>query len=197
MFFICVKLIHLITFTNNLDLNKQIMHTTRALIYELISAKDSLIDLRNILNKKITNIIDVIEEQGYDDKGNNIGHAKELNVIDVVSDTEVWANFPRLAKTDKQLLWLFENYFKKGVKFSEIQNEFNMFVGKKQRVDNIARRLKREGKLVVVKYNNSNKLSYWGLPSWINELNNDFTQINTPSKEKLPHDIYEKKVVRN
>ena len=157
------------------------MDTTKSLIYELISAKDSLIDLRNILNNKILNIVDTIESYGFDEKGNNIKSAKELNVIDVVDNVDLWNSFPRQAGADKQLFWLFENYFKKGVKINELQHQFNLFTGDKKRIDNVARRLKREGRLVVVKYNNSNKLSYWGLPNWIRKNDFDASDFRCPT----------------
>lgn len=93
--------------------------------------------------------------------------------------------FPTKARTDKQLLWIFENSLSKGLKLKELQEKYNSLLGNDSvNIDNVARRLKREGKLVIVKYNDKNLLSYWGLPSWIDGDN--FKEVHLPDAEALP-----------
>ena len=108
-------------------------------------------------------------------------------------------NFPLFGRKDKQVLWLFENWFAKGVKLIDVQNRYNELCGfdesgKEIRIDNVVRNLKRDGKLVVVKYNSSNKLSFWGHPSWVGEV--DFLENRKPSEEFLPISTYTSEVVR-
>ncbi|WP_299519532.1 hypothetical protein [Winogradskyella sp.] len=171
------------------------MSVSRELIDELIKAKDDLVNFRNSINEKISYLVDVIESYGYDEKGNNIRSATNLTVKDVLDQSEAWKNFPQVATKEAQLMWLFENFFNKGIKLSEVQKHYDNLSSKKGRIDNVARRLKKEGRLVVVKYNRSNKMSFWGLPLWIKE-NKDFRLQHKPNENLLPLDIFDTKVVR-
>ncbi len=51
-------------------------------------------------------------------------------------------------------------------------------------ITNICRRLRNEGHLVVVKYNSNNKLSFWGLPTWLEDSN--FKSEYGPDRNELP-----------
>lgn len=95
--------------------------------------------------------------------------------------------FPIKAKKDKQILWLFDNVIENALKISEVNEIYQKYSGNNDKVNNVARRLKELGKLKVVKYNNSNTLSFWGLPSWIEE--NDFKEIFKPDNDSLPIDV--------
>lgn len=93
--------------------------------------------------------------------------------------------FPSKATIEKQLIWLFENQLTNGLKLKEVQQIYNELVGSDSKnIENTARRLKREGKLILVKYNRKHLHSYWGLPSWVE--GNGFKNKHKPDMELLP-----------
>jgi hypothetical protein len=101
--------------------------------------------------------------------------------------------FPISGRKEKQILWMFNNSINKALKIREIQDVYNEIVGNNETsIENVVRRLKSEQKLVLVKYNGKNLLSYWGLPEWIE--GNDFKDEHKPNLEDLP-DIIESEVV--
>jgi hypothetical protein len=124
-----------------------------------------------------------------------------LNVYGVVSTNVVaeekhGVNFPRGGRTDKQILWLFENHFNKAVRMNEINTAYNTYNGTVgESVDNVTRRLKKEDNLVMVKYNGTNKLTFYGLPSWIDD--NDFKEQYKPDEDDLPLGEITSEVVGN
>lgn len=99
--------------------------------------------------------------------------------------------FPLNLKKDRQLLWMFNNYFTQGVTLSTVQDKFNEFVGDdyegNKKVGNVMRRLKKEGRFIFVQYNNQNKASFWGLPEWVD--GKDFKSEFKPSENELPINI--------
>lgn len=103
--------------------------------------------------------------------------------------------FPSKGRPEKQLIWLFENQLSQGLKLKEAQQKFNEQLGSDAvNIDNTARRLKKEGKLVIVKYNGKHIYSFWGLPSWIGS-DEDFKDQYKPDMELLP-EITSSEVVR-
>lgn len=136
---------------------------------------------------------------------------KRLDAIDVLLDSygdvsvttnsstsneKVNAGFPKSGRIDKQILWLFENHFTKGIKMSDVNVGYNHFNGtENENVDNITRRLRKEGNLVTVKYNGQNKLSFYGLPTWIED--NDFKETYRPNEDDLPLGDITSEVVKN
>lgn len=58
--------------------------------------------------------------------------------------------------------------------------------GKEIKLEGILRGLKRSGRLVIIKYNQSNKLSFWDLSEWVGD--NDFQDEYKPL-EYLPDNI--------
>ncbi|WP_047549668.1 hypothetical protein [Psychroserpens sp. Hel_I_66] len=170
------------------------MASSDLLVKELVRTKDNFIQIRHMINDNITGIIDVLHQVGYDERGNNIKVARNIVIKDLLKDNFAWDNFPKFGRTDKKILWLFENYFNKGVKLSVVQEKVNKFSEKETRIDNVVRRLKKEGYLVVVKYNMSNKLSYWGIPSWVKHDNFDIKY--RPEENELPSNIHMSEVSR-
>ncbi|CAA0208092.1 hypothetical protein [Tenacibaculum maritimum] len=82
--------------------------------------------------------------------------------------------FPISERNPQKVLWLFQNVFKTGLRSFQIQEAFNQFNGlssngKEIKLEGTLRGLKKSGKLVIVKYNQSNKLSFWGLSDWVND----------------------------
>ncbi len=106
--------------------------------------------------------------------------------------------FPINGGRDKQVLWLFENYFDRGLKLSKVQEQYESLVkeygGRAEKVTNVARGLKDKGRLAVVKYNNNNTLSFWGLPSWVEE--NDFKNQFRPDENELPIEVKTSEVTK-
>jgi hypothetical protein len=166
---------------------------------------EQLIEEKKFLLKRLEAIDAVLISYGYTE-----AKERELNP-DVPFDAAIikmkeigkrisyTVNFPRLARNDKKVLWIFENCFKKGVKINDVQDKFNDLngfdsLGNEIRIDNVARTLKKNGKLIVVKYNKSNKLSFWGLSSWVDKKG--FKDEFKPSDEVLPVNINTIEVVR-
>lgn len=149
---------------------------------------EDLIKKREDLFKQVEAIDTVLRIYGYagsDYKVNEIS-SNNVNVSKGV--------FPTKARVDKQLLWLFENFLKKGLKLKEVQEKFNELLGNDgTNIDNYARKLKKAGKLVIVKYNDKHLHSYWGHPDWID--GNDFKQEYKPDFEFLP-EIISSEVIR-
>lgn len=106
--------------------------------------------------------------------------------------------FPISEKRPEKVLWLFQNVFKTGVRSFQIQEAFNQFnglssTGNEIKLEGTLRGLKKSGKLVIVKYNQSNKLSFWGLSEWIED--NDFKNEYKPL-EYLPDEIENIEVIK-
>lgn len=109
-----------------------------------------------------------------------------------ISDLEK-EEFPVSDKASEKVLWLFNNVFNEGQRFIQIQETFNRYNGTVRPLEGIIRGLKAKGKLVIVKYNKSNKLSYWGLTEWVN--NDSFKTKHTP-KDILSINIETIEVIR-
>lgn len=93
--------------------------------------------------------------------------------------------FPFKATKEKQILWIFENRINKACKLKDIQKAYNEASGKTDvNIDNTARKLKKDSKLVFVQYNDKNLLSFWGLPTWLE--GDDFKEQYKPDMESLP-----------
>ena len=124
------------------------------------------------------------------------GHKADDYIFDSknTNDSSNSKIFPTKARNDKQILWIFENVINKGLKLTEFQRIFNEHIGNDSiKIDNKARKLKKEGKLILVKYNDKHIHSFWGLPSWIE--GNDFKQEYRPDADLLP-EVISSEVVR-
>lgn len=137
-----------------------------------------LIEKRKDLFKQVEAIDTVLNIYGYNESTNHTNQ----NVEDL-TNAEL---FPLKVSLDKQIFWIFENSGGRALKLTELQNIFNQYIGKTNiKISNKARQLKKDGKLVLVKYDGKNILSFWGLPSWIEE--NDYKVEHRPSEDKLPY----------
>lgn len=121
-----------------------------------------------------------------------------LNKLDPNSINLSENEFPLSSTKPQKVLWLFENIFDRAVRFLEVQEAFNHYNGldtngKQINLEGTIRGLKKSGKLVIVKYNKSNKLSFWGLNDWVNEkgLKNDYIP-----KDYLPNKIESIEVIK-
>lgn len=182
-----------------------------AFINELLSKRKSIIDSIGSLKAQLDAIELLLNTSGFDLKNDDRGKDNGVNLFDsqnLIPQEDLVFNAPKIqqeqnvfpinGRKDKQVIWLFENVFKKGIKLQELQDKYNELKGldskgKEIRVDNTARRLKKQEKLAVVKYNGSNKNAFWGLPSWIE--GNDFDNEHRPNENKLPLDIEFSEVV--
>ena len=139
---------------------------------------EDLIEKRNDLFKQVEAIDTVLKIYGYNGKDSR----SNLD-LDSLSNSKI---FPTKVTLDKQILWIFNNSINKALKLTEFQKIFNEHIGKDSiRIDNKARQLKKDGKLVLVKYDGKNILSFWGLPSWIE--GNDFKAEHKPGEDSLPY----------
>jgi len=149
-----------------------------------------LIEKRKDLFKQVEAIDTVLKIYGY--KGSDYlfeGNPNDKVIEDV--DSKI---FPFKARMDKQILWLFENALDKGLKLKDANEAFQKHSGDSTaNIENTARRLKKEGKLIIVKYNGTHVYSYWGLPHWVE--GNDFKQQHKPDPETLP-EIESSEIIR-
>ncbi|KGO85734.1 hypothetical protein Q765_15055 [Flavobacterium rivuli WB 3.3-2 = DSM 21788] len=145
---------------------------------------NDLIQKRNNLLKQVEAINLVLNlydhKEGYEFKSG----LNEIQITDEISSHD----FPRNARKEKQILWIFENVLKKGSKINDVQDNYNALTGtaknKQIKITNIVRHLKRSGELSAVKYNNQNRLCFYGLPYWIQ--GNDYKHEYQPNQDLLP-----------
>jgi hypothetical protein len=123
----------------------------------------------------------------------------EVKVENIIVDLQpvISANaFPSNSRTDSQVMWLFDNVFNKGQKYSTIQKKFNELLGSEKNIYNVCRSLKKMGHLATVQYNKQNKLSFWGKSEWVDNLiGNDFSPAYIPSNNELPFRIFDRKIL--
>jgi hypothetical protein len=93
--------------------------------------------------------------------------------------------FPMKGGTHKQILWLFDNVFTKSVKLKEVADKLEEYKGERIKIDNVVRRMRTDKKLVLVKYDNKQILSWWGKPEWLdgNDFSADRKSEETPETE--------------
>ncbi|TPG38382.1 hypothetical protein [Flavobacterium pectinovorum] len=140
---------------------------------------DNLIDKRKDVIKQLEAIDTVLKLYGY------VASDYKFNGTEAEPQSQNSAVFPSKATREKQILWIFENKITKACKLKDIQNVYNELRGKDDvNIDNTARKLKKESKLLFVQYNDKNLLSFWGLPTWI--VNDDFKDEHKPDMEGLP-----------
>lgn len=96
-------------------------------------------------------------------------------------------SFPKNSRTDKQVMFLFDNFFTHAEKFAKVQSRFNELLGAEKNIYNVCRSLKKMGLLSVVQYNKQNKLSYWGKKSWVGDT--DFIEEFKPDPDEMPIEI--------
>lgn len=75
--------------------------------------------------------------------------------------------------TDAQILYVL-NALNKATRLSELAKVYKETLSTGKNIDNGIRRLKAQGSVVVVKYNNVNRYSYWGLAEWADKEIGDF-----------------------
>ena len=156
---------------------------------------DQLKHEKESLLKRVSAINLLLESYGV--KSENQKESEELFPIQQnESPSKRGSVFPINGRRDKQVLWLFENHLPTAVKLNKAQDEYRKIVeeygGRAEKISNVARRLKKEGRLVVVKYNNMNTASFWGLPSWIED--NDFKPEFKPDESQLPLEVHSSEV---
>ena len=103
--------------------------------------------------------------------------------------------FPIKGRKDQKIMYLFNNVITNGIVMSEIQLLFNEYNGKPENVANVVRRLKNEGRLSAIKYNNQNKSTFWGLSNWINDVEENFKKEFKPNEGKLPIEIKQTEII--
>lgn len=144
---------------------------------------DDLIRKRKDLLKQIQAVDTVLSMYGHKSNDLILEDSKALE-----NDSTNSKIFPSKARLEKQILWVFENSITKALKLTEFQKIFNEHIGNDRvKIDNKARHMKKEGKLVLVKYNGKHINSYWGLPAWID--GNDFAPVHKPNENQLPEII--------
>ncbi|AXG71625.1 hypothetical protein KORDIASMS9_03882 [Kordia sp. SMS9] len=149
---------------------------------------DELLKERKSLQNRIEAIDLLLDSYGY-------GKDKQVSIVyeepTVIEDEN---SFPLRANRSKQIMWIFNNTLKNAVKLDEVQKTFDKLNNTNDiDIKNIARKLKKSSELAIVKYNGSNRESYWGLPTWIDE--NDFKQEYRPNENLLPMNIEKTEVV--
>jgi hypothetical protein len=153
-----------------------------SLVVELRKEKDALIKRIEAIDVLLV-AYDASDEEFQDTEKKAID--SRLNVT----------SFPISGRVDKQLMWLFKHEITKGIKLGELQELYDKHKPTEpyKKISNVARRLKKESRLVIVQYNNMNKLSFWGLPEWIGA--GDFKDEYKPDENLLPLSIETKSII--
>ena len=163
---------------------------------------------REVILKRLNAIETLLESYNYELKETKNYHAEPSFVDIKIGDHPVFKApvgnrenlniimFPISKSKEEQLLWVFKNVLRRGIKLPELQKEFTRLrgldsKGREINIHNLARRLKKEGKLIFVQYNLNKKLSFWGLEEWLDE--SDFKDEFRPT-EQLPSSIYSTKI---
>lgn len=164
------------------------MNYRKKLYLSVMNLKESLLKEREILLERLQYIDEMLLKLGQE--SNPLYQAYEA-----ISSKK---GFPISGRKNQKVLWLFGNVFKTGRRFTSIQDTFNKYNGldpdgKEIGLEGTVRGLKTSGKLVIVKYNKSNKLSFWGLTDWVND---DGFKPEFEPKELLSHNIESVEVIR-
>ncbi len=108
------------------------------------------------------------------------------------------SDFPLNDRQENQILYIVKSEFKKGSKASQIEEALADRIGKEnvKHIINPIRKLKQAKKLVLVKYNSTNKQSFWGLPEWVDEEAKDFKDEFKPEKSELPYNVFKSEIIR-
>lgn len=137
-------------------------------------------------------ILEIIAEKkrAYNELGEDIvslertlrilGYDKNNASTIPVNEIKVETGFPKKADKKIQVLWIFDNVLKGGVKRADFQKIYEDLSGL-QKQDNIivsVKRLINANILRGVKYNNTNTLTFYGKIEWIE--NDDFKEAFYP-----------------
>lgn len=151
---------------------------------------EDLIEKRKDVLKQLEAIDTVLKIYGFE--GSDYKFNSDLSSSSVGSSKV----FPSKATREKQVLWIFENKLTKACKLRDVQDTYNELVGNdKVSIDNTARKLKKESKLLFVRYNEKNVLSFWGHPSWI--MGSDFKKEHKPDLDLLPDITFSQVMIGN
>lgn len=155
--------------------------------------KDAIKQLESEILSKQTAIMELKRMVGVD------APLKTPSVDDLPHSTIIESGmnkpFPINGNTDKKIIYLFKEVFQKGQRMSEIQNTLNKYNGSELRADNVVRRMKDNGQLFAVRYNNQNKMSFWGLKDWINFDEEEFKESYKPKDSELPLNVTHSEVL--
>lgn len=140
----------------------------------------------NSIKKEIEKIRQEIKEREYALKTLENLMSEYGGINSIMNQSE----FPKNARTEKQVMHLFESEIRKGIKMSDIQKIFKRYKDMSDvTIGNAVRLNVEEKNLILVKYNNSNTYSFYALPDWIDITTKDFKQEFKPTEDELPRVI--------
>jgi len=95
--------------------------------------------------------------------------------------SEYLPDFPVNSSREQQILWIIENVFGRAAKRTAVESFYYKCLGDKARtIKFVFRGMVLRGDLIGNKYNSNNKLTYYGLPEWVDE-NGHFKTEHLPS----------------
>lgn len=101
-----------------------------------------------------------------------------------------------LENADTQIMALFEKgIIKRAIRRSELQEIFESEYNTKKNVGAGLPKLKKCGKLIMLRYNGQKGYSFWGLPSWVQ--NNQFIKGCDPESKYLPERILKSEIIND
>lgn len=77
---------------------------------------------------------------------------------------------------EEDILYILSEVIKKCALISDIQSVYNGLFGSQKNIGSYLRKLKREKKVIAIRYNRINQLTYWGTPEMLNVYKTDFDQ---------------------
>lgn len=102
------------------------------------------------------------------------------------------SDFPIHGRSDNQISYIVQTVGR-GMRIPEIQKEYTRLTGSERNIRTIVHRMKDMGLLVLVKYNNVNTQSYYGLPEWLGEK--DYKDDYKPPRAMLPAGHLETEII--
>ena len=151
----------------------------------MIQHKNTIKDTIKVLESEIE-----AEQSILNDKINALNALKKLlpPKVELSNDGEEQT-------ADNQIMSLFEDKIRYAVRRSELQALFEMEFNSNKNVGAGLPKLKRTGKLKMVRYNGQKGFSFWCLPSWIE--GNDIKEGYKPAKNLLPEKIFKSEIVED
>tara|TARA_R110000744_G_scaffold380507_1_gene501539 strand:+ start:1170 stop:1685 length:516 start_codon:yes stop_codon:yes gene_type:complete len=160
-------------------MSKTILEAINQLEKEISQKEAALIELKKMIGVELSNEIKALKPS--------------TNYYE--SDSKINEPFPIKGRPEQKAMFLYSHVFQNGKRMFEIQETIDKYNGDHLRIDNTIRRLKEEGILIGVKYNNQNKLTFWGLREWVNFDEGDYKEQYRPSKNELPLKVVSSEII--
>ncbi len=145
-----------------------------SLLYDQLIQADKKKDMATA--KKITNVLEIVLINNSDEPQQTFkAHRSTINSEN---------NF-RQPNLPNNVYAILKDVLQKPARINEIQEKITQLTGSYRSIREIVKYLVKQDKLVSVKYNDNNRLTYFGLKEWKDEFNNDFKPEFQPNRKNI------------